>query len=83
MIARERLERVLKDLDILSQLCRAGLIGATALDDKVDISRTQNDLDLARRKCLLSVFAIEDAERFAENTERCPECFSVNQKADK
>lgn len=80
MKARIRLERVLKDLHILSGVARAGLVGAQQLDDKVEMSRTQNELDNARRLVLKNIYCIEDAEQYALNTERCSSCYSLVSK---
>lgn len=80
MRIRDRYERVLKDLDVLAQTCRAGLVGIDNLEDKVRMSRTQNTITHMRHDLRTLVFDLDDAEEFAKKTERCPECYSLHQK---
>ena len=63
MTARDRTERILKDLDKLHKIAKARVVGTSALDDKVAMQRLAGQLLNARRIVFTTIYAIEDAEK--------------------
>ena len=78
MTAQERMERVLKDLDVLTRIAEKGAHGAELLDDKVAMHRLCKELREARTIARKAHFAIEDAERYAVGMIDCPTCGGID-----
>jgi hypothetical protein len=64
MTARDRLNRVLADLEILIQTAHDAVPQTPDLKDKVATRRAENDLRQARHNVRIHVFDLEDADRF-------------------
>ena len=77
MTAQERMERVLKDLDVLTRIAEKAAHGAVLLDDKVSMHRLCKDLREARQIARKNHFAIEDADRYAAGVIDCPTCGGI------
>lgn len=77
MTAQERLEEVLKEMDVLIKVARKGVLGDATLEEKVVISGCKADLLEARRLIIGRHSDIKAAEEYGKNVATCPECGSI------
>ena len=80
MTTQDRLERAIKDVMAIIETVNLAAHGAIDLDAKVGHYRVKKELETCRFALTKQVFAVEDAERDAENAQRCPKCYSAVSK---
>jgi len=74
MTAQQRLERTLKDLDVLARLFRAAALGAESLEDKLSMLAGERNTNNARSTLRKLYYEVENAEVHAANTRTCGWC---------